>query len=115
MGLLPPPSLCFKSKTAKVRNQVGLTATDKGDCSNVSTYASHLAPGAESLLKKLPDGSSSSPRFNINRPIREMTVTEWAQLLRVFDDWPFAPEVCYGVLIVLHASDHEDHPGPFDK
>jgi transcription factor 1 len=55
---------------------------------------SHLGPGAESLIKTLTDSSMPpSHRVDIKKKVRQLTVAEWASVLRAFDDWPFAPEV----------------------
>ncbi|KAJ7287554.1 S-adenosyl-L-methionine-dependent methyltransferase [Mycena rebaudengoi] len=51
----------------------------------LKTALSYLAPNAQSLLKKL------DPEL-AKRPIREMSVEEWASLIKAFDEWPFAPE-----------------------
>ncbi|KAL6310467.1 S-adenosyl-L-methionine-dependent methyltransferase, partial [Sparassis latifolia] len=52
-----------------------------------------LAPGAQTLLKILTDPNlPPEQHFNINKSPRDLSVAEWALLLRAFDDWPFAPE-----------------------
>lgn len=55
---------------------------------------SHLAPGAAALVKtignpKLPEDE----RVDVKKPIKALTVNDWAILLRAFDEWPFQPEV----------------------
>ncbi|KAJ7725843.1 S-adenosyl-L-methionine-dependent methyltransferase [Mycena maculata] len=44
----------------------------------IKNALAHLAPNAQSLLKKTP--------------VREMTVEDWSLLVKAFDEWPFAPE-----------------------
>jgi len=54
---------------------------------------SSLAPGAQTLLKVLTDPSlPHEQRVDIDKASRDMTVADWALLLRAFDNWPFAPE-----------------------
>lgn len=57
-------------------------------------FTDHLAPGAETLIKVI--GNHSLPqaeRVDVQKPIKALTVDDWAILLKAFDDWPFAPEV----------------------
>ncbi|GJE94935.1 SAM-dependent methyltransferase [Phanerochaete sordida] len=52
-----------------------------------------LAFGAESLLKPLTDESRPpEERVDVKQPIRDLTVKDWALIMRAFDEWPFAPE-----------------------
>jgi len=54
---------------------------------------SHLAPGAETLIRKVTkDGRSKKDRIDVTKTIRMLTVDDWAVLLKAFDEWPFAPE-----------------------
>ncbi|KAF9244873.1 S-adenosyl-L-methionine-dependent methyltransferase [Melanogaster broomeanus] len=57
----------------------------------------YLAPGASSLLTALED-KSLPHRVDITKKVSEMEVEDWATLVRVLDEWPFAPED-------LHVSD----------
>ncbi|KAF7428018.1 Mitochondrial transcription factor 1 [Pleurotus ostreatus] len=52
-----------------------------------------LAPGAQVLLKKL-DSPDIPPedRVNIKTEVRKLSVSDWAKIITVFDEWPFAPE-----------------------
>ena len=53
-----------------------------------------LAPGAQTLLKKLTDPSlPPEERVDIKKQIRDMDIKDWALVLRAFNNWPFAPEV----------------------
>lgn len=47
-----------------------------------------LGPGAQTLVKKVADGE-----VNIDADIRDLTVDDWAVIVKTFDEWPFAPEV----------------------
>ncbi|KAH9831248.1 S-adenosyl-L-methionine-dependent methyltransferase [Rhodofomes roseus] len=54
-----------------------------------------LAPGASILLKALTDPTLPfDQRVEVNKAPRGLTVADWALLVRAFDQWPFAPEVC---------------------
>lgn len=54
-----------------------------------------LGPGAESLLKVLTSPSlSPEEQVDITKSVREMNIADWALIIRAFDNWPFAPEVC---------------------
>ena len=58
---------------------------------------SGLGPGAQLLVKKITDSSlpNSERMKSAKTPVREMTVQDWSVLLKAFDEWPFAPEVCF--------------------
>jgi len=59
----------------------------------LKTAISHLAPGAGTLVKTLAKtGLSESETLDVKKPIKAMTVHDWALLLKAFDEWPFAPE-----------------------
>ncbi|KAI0674965.1 S-adenosyl-L-methionine-dependent methyltransferase [Trametes maxima] len=52
-----------------------------------------LAPGATSLLKDLKDPRLPlRQRVKTTKPPRDMTLADWALLLRAFNNWPFRPE-----------------------
>ncbi|CDO76189.1 hypothetical protein BN946_scf185037.g12 [Trametes cinnabarina] len=52
-----------------------------------------LAPGATSLLKDLTGSNIPvSQRVKTTKSPREMTVADWALVLRAFNNWPFKPE-----------------------
>ncbi|KAH9913355.1 S-adenosyl-L-methionine-dependent methyltransferase [Amylocystis lapponica] len=52
-----------------------------------------LAPGAQTLLKALTDPSlPPEQRLDVSKPPRDLTVADWALVLRAFDNWPFAPD-----------------------
>ncbi|KAI0066265.1 S-adenosyl-L-methionine-dependent methyltransferase [Artomyces pyxidatus] len=54
---------------------------------------SSVAPGADTLLKMITDKSLPSNQYvDINKPVRLLTVADWALIARAFDAWPFAPE-----------------------
>ena len=57
---------------------------------------SGLGPGAQLLVKKITDSNlpDSERMDNVKKPVREMTVQDWSILIKAFDEWPFAPEVC---------------------
>lgn len=57
-----------------------------------SFSASHLAPGASTLLATLENGSGHQP-IDTSKLVREMNVQDWAALVQAFHSWPFAPEV----------------------
>jgi transcription factor 1 len=55
---------------------------------------SHLAPGAEILIKALTKpGLPESERVDVKKIVKALTVHDWALLLKAFDEWTFAPEV----------------------
>ena len=59
-----------------------------------SFSASHLAPGASTLLTMLADSSIPGQHsVHISKPVREMDVNDWATLVQAFHSWPFAPDV----------------------
>ncbi|KAI0330161.1 S-adenosyl-L-methionine-dependent methyltransferase [Cubamyces sp. BRFM 1775] len=52
-----------------------------------------LAPGATSLLKDLTDPRlPSDQRVNVTKPCRDLTLADWALVMRAFENWPFKPE-----------------------
>jgi hypothetical protein len=42
---------------------------------------------------------ADSERIDIKKEVRKLTVAEWATFIDVFDRWPFAPEVCFTMVI----------------
>jgi len=51
-----------------------------------------LAPGAQSLVKKVTDPSlPDSERLDVRKKINKLEVHEWAILLKAFEEWPFKP------------------------
>ena len=38
---------------------------------------------------------------DVKKVVRELTVHEWSILLKAFDEWPFAPQVCLSFVFVL--------------
>lgn len=53
-----------------------------------------LAPGAEVLLKTLTDKSlPPEQRVDIRLMVKQLTISDWALIVRAFDAWPFAPAV----------------------
>jgi len=56
---------------------------------------SSLAPGAEVLLAKLTDKKlPPEQRVDIRKRVKDLTLSDWALIVRAFDAWPFAPDVC---------------------
>jgi len=56
---------------------------------------SSLAPGAEVLLQDLTDKSLPPEQcVDIRLVVKQLTVSDWALIVRAFDAWPFAPSVC---------------------
>jgi len=54
---------------------------------------SSLAPGAEVLLDKLTDKKlPPEQRVDIRKKVKDLTVSDWALIVRAFDAWPFAPD-----------------------
>ncbi|KAJ7594591.1 S-adenosyl-L-methionine-dependent methyltransferase [Mycena floridula] len=51
----------------------------------ISKSLSTLGPGAERLEKKL-DG------VDLEKKVLDLTVKDWALIIKAFDEWPFAPE-----------------------
>ncbi|THH09807.1 hypothetical protein EW145_g1765 [Phellinidium pouzarii] len=52
-----------------------------------------LAPGALNLLHVLTDANlPEEQRLDVNKKVRDLTVDEWALVVKAFDEWPFAPE-----------------------
>lgn len=67
-----------------------------------SYVASHLAPGASTLLTTLADGTLSGHQsIDTSKPVREMDVRDWAVLVQAFHSWPFAPDVSSVTICVL--------------
>jgi len=53
---------------------------------------SSLAPGAEVLLKTLTDKTlPPEQRVDVRLAAKELTISDWALIVRAFDAWPFAP------------------------
>lgn len=53
-----------------------------------------MAPGAVNLLPKISNPDlPESQRIDTSKKIRDLTVNDWAVLVKAFDEWPFAPEV----------------------
>ena len=64
---------------------------------------SSLAPGADVLLQTLTDKSlPPEQRVDIRLTVRQLTVSDWALIVRAFDAWPFAPSVCHFINILGH-------------
>ena len=56
---------------------------------------SSLAPGAEVLLKTLTDKTlPPEQRVDVRLTTKQLTLSDWALIVRAFDAWPFAPNVC---------------------
>ncbi|KAI0930327.1 hypothetical protein AcW1_009053 [Taiwanofungus camphoratus] len=54
---------------------------------------SSLAPGAQTLLKVLTSPNlPPEQQLDVNKPPRDLTIADWALIIRAFDNWPFAPE-----------------------
>ncbi|KAK7692605.1 hypothetical protein QCA50_004237 [Cerrena zonata] len=54
---------------------------------------SNLAPGAQSLLKILTDVNLPlQERVNVDRKVKELSIKDWALIVRAFKNWPFAPD-----------------------
>ncbi|KZT00848.1 S-adenosyl-L-methionine-dependent methyltransferase [Laetiporus sulphureus 93-53] len=52
-----------------------------------------LAPGAATLLKVLQDPSlPPEEQVDINKAPRDLSLADWALIVRAFDNWPFAPQ-----------------------
>ncbi|KAJ7925279.1 S-adenosyl-L-methionine-dependent methyltransferase [Mycena leptocephala] len=59
----------------------------------IKTALPFLAPNAQSLLKGLTAPNlDEEHRIDPKTPVREMTVKDWALLVKAFDEWRFAPE-----------------------
>lgn len=53
-----------------------------------------LAPGAQTLIKTMTKSTlPPSERVDVTKLVANLTVSDWASLIRAFDEWPFAPEV----------------------
>ncbi|RDB16929.1 Mitochondrial transcription factor 1 [Hypsizygus marmoreus] len=51
-----------------------------------------LAPGAQTLVKKITDPNlPESERVDVRKRVRTLTADEWALVAKAFNDWPFAP------------------------
>ncbi|KAI0958757.1 hypothetical protein AcV7_004477 [Taiwanofungus camphoratus] len=60
---------------------------------NNSLHRSSLAPGAQTLLKVLTSPNlPPEQQLDVNKPPRDLTIADWALIIRAFDNWPFAPE-----------------------
>jgi hypothetical protein len=54
-----------------------------------------LAPGAEVLLNTLTDKNlPPEQRVDVRLMVKQLTISDWALIVRAFDAWPFAPVVC---------------------
>ncbi|KAI0769349.1 S-adenosyl-L-methionine-dependent methyltransferase [Trametes elegans] len=52
-----------------------------------------LAPGASSLLKDLRDPRlPTREQVKLSKSPKELTLADWALILRAYDNWPFKPE-----------------------
>jgi hypothetical protein len=105
VGLLPPPSICEKSDAVDQFHFVSsLWSLSLGysDLHMPFPLFSGLGPGAQSLIKKITDSNlPDSERIdNVKKIVREMTIQDWNVLVKAFDEWPFAPEVCHAQLFV---------------
>lgn len=91
MGLLLTQTVCAQIKSSQSCYPVcqhGLSGLE------YSSLVSHLAPGASTLLMMLQDGSLAGHHLiDISKPVREMSVEDWAALVHAFHSWPFAPDV----------------------
>jgi transcription factor 1 len=54
---------------------------------------SSLAPGAEVLLQSLTDKKlPPEQRVDVRLMVKQLTISDWALIVRAFDAWPFAPD-----------------------
>ena len=55
---------------------------------------SSLAPGAENLIKTLtsPD-TPETDRVEVNSPITQLLPKDWANIIKAFNGWKFAPRI----------------------
>lgn len=55
-----------------------------------------MAPGAKTLLKAITNPElPASDKVDQTKTPRQMTVNDWAQIVKAFQAWPFAPEVYF--------------------
>lgn len=61
---------------------------------------SALGPGAlEALEKKITDPTlPPSQRIDTDKLIIDLTINDWAVLLKAFHEWPFAPQVKFSII-----------------
>ena len=60
----------------------------------ISKAISGLGPGAESLVKVLTDPNlPPNERVDVSLRVRDLSVADWALIVRAFDAWPFKPDV----------------------
>lgn len=52
-----------------------------------------LAPGAHYLLRYINEDLPEDQKVDYSKLVRELTVEDWAKILRAFEEWPFKPEV----------------------
>jgi hypothetical protein len=79
----------FHSSSSSSFNYYTVSDSDNTDNTNRG-----LGPGAGSLLKKLTDPSlPPEKQIDVKKTPRELSTEEWRNLVRVFEDWPFRPEV----------------------
>jgi len=53
----------------------------------------HLAPGSAALLKQITNSDLlPSEQVDVRTQVRKLEIREWANLVKAFDEWPFAPE-----------------------
>lgn len=61
-----------------------------------------LGPGADSLTRVLTNSElPAEQRVDVTQKVRDLTVADWALVVRAFDNWPFAPEVRRSVYLFV--------------
>lgn len=62
---------------------------------SIEIFFRHLGPGALEALEKKVTGASLDPseRLDLEKAVRDMDISDWAILVKAFDEWPFAPTV----------------------
>ena len=93
MGLLPSPSFCPEIKKFEVCDCVCSLTTHSPQQRHLNSF-SHLAPGAQVLIKNITDPDRpDSQRVDVRKQVRKLTIDEWSLLIEAFHQWSFAPEV----------------------
>ncbi|GJJ06511.1 hypothetical protein Clacol_000703 [Clathrus columnatus] len=54
---------------------------------------SSLAPGAHNLLASINKNLPAEQHINVKAKVNELSVKDWATLVKAFKEWPFAPDV----------------------
>lgn len=99
MGLRSPPA--FRPQEHRVRTcnivRMRLFLFSVASLIPLALSRSSLAAGASVLLKPLTsEDVPPNERVDVTKRVKDLTVEDWALIIRAFGNWPFAPnaDVC---------------------